>query len=272
MHIRFGYDIRFQIPIATPMHLLLHTYPGRYRFIQQEELKVDPQTQYEVFLDSFGNRCTRLLAPAGSVAFTCDGIVEVDGEPDEVDLDAREIPTLKLPHETLQFLHSSRYCEVDRLEDFAWKTFGHIPFGYRRVQAICNWVHEHIEFGYPHASKLKTSYDVFEDGRGVCRDFAHLAIAICRSLSIPARYATGYLGDIGVPASPDPMDFSAWFEAYLSNGWYTFDPRHNMPRIGRIVMAYGRDAADAALTTTFGPTTLEHFAVHTYEVAEAATF
>lgn len=266
MRIRIGYEIRFQVPAPTPMHLLLHTYPNRYPLPQGDELKVEPFTPYEIFIDQFGNRCTRLLAPEGTFALEGDGIVEVDGKPDLVDMDARELPTLELPHETLQFLHSSRYCEVDRLEDFAWKQFGQIPFGYRRVQAICDWVHNHIEFGYSHARNTMTAYDVFKERKGVCRDFAHLSIAICRSLSLPARYATGYLGDIGVPPSPDPMDFSAWFEVFLSSGWYTFDPRHNMPRIGRIVMAYGRDAADAALTTTFGPTVLEHFCVRTQEI------
>jgi transglutaminase-like putative cysteine protease len=248
------------------MHLLLHVYPGRYQMRELEDLKVDPCTPYEIFLDQFGNRCTRLLAPAGKFALVCDGVVEVDGLPDEVDPAAVEHDTLDLPHETLQFLHPSRYCDVDLLEDFAWKQFGHIPRGYGRVRAICDWVHNHIEFGYSHACKTKTAYDVFQEGKGVCRDFAHLGIAICRSLGLPARYTSGYLGDIGVPPSPDPMDFSAWYEVFLSNRWYTFDPRHNMPRIGRIVMAYGRDAADTALTTTFGPTVLEHFCVCTEEV------
>jgi len=200
------------------MHALLHVYPNRYHLIEEDVLKVEPETPYELFYDSFGNRCSRMLLPAGSVTLKADGLVEVDGLHDKIDLSARELPTLQLPYETLQFLHSSRYCEVDRLEDFAWKQFGQIPFGFGRVQAICEWVHNHIEFGYNHARVTKSAYDVFEERKGVCRDFAHLAIALCRCLSIPARYATGYLGDIGIPVSASPMDFSAWFEVYLSSG------------------------------------------------------
>ncbi len=195
-----------------------------------------------------------------------NAVVEVDGLPDAVNLNAVQHPIHELPINTLPFLFASRYCEVDRLANFAWATFGGGPTGYQRAQAVCNWVHQHIRFSYQMASPFKTASIVFDEGQGVCRDFAHLAITLCRCLGIPARYATGYLGDIGVPYNPAPMDFSAWFEVYLSGTWYTFDARHNEPRIGRIVMAYGRDATDAALTTTFGAATLQQFNVWTQQV------
>lgn len=234
--------------------------------IKAENLVLSPEIPFENFIDNYGNCCTRLLTPEGILTLSNDAVVEVDGNADRIDSTAIEQSLLEIPHETLQFLLPSRYCEVDKLEDFAWKQFAAVPRGYARVQAVCDFVHNHIEFGYPYANCSKSAFDAFNEKRGVCRDFAHLAITLCRCLGIPARYATGYLGDIGVPASP-PMDFSAWFEAYLSGQWFTFDARHNKPRIGRIVMAYGRDAADCALSTTFSPTTLEHFFVKTDELA-----
>jgi len=266
MQIRIGYEIKLHFPRSTPMLALLHTYPNRYHMVQEEKLTVEPFTPYELFIDGFGNCCTRLLAPAGLFVLKNKAVVEVEGDLDRIDLEAKECPVLELPYETLEFLYPSRYCEVDRLENFAWKQFGHIPSGYERVLAVCDWVYHHIEFGYGHARVTKTAYDVLEERKGVCRDFAHLAIALCRSLGMPARYATGYLGDIGVPKDINPMDFSAWIEVFLSNGWNTFDPRNNKRRIGRIVIAYGRDAADVAITTTFGSHRLEHFSVCTEEI------
>jgi len=266
MQIQIGYEITFNVPAPTPMHLLLHVYPNRYYLPQPEQLTVTPFTSYEMFYDTFGNRCTRMLAPAGQVTLTNSAVVQVDGLPDAVNFNAIQHPVLQLPYETLPFLIGSRYCEVDRLTDFAWQQFGNGPTGYARVQAVVDYVHNHIEFGYQYARNTKSAFDAHGERQGVCRDFAHTAITLCRCLGIPARYATGYLGDIGVPFSPAPMDFSAWFEVYLSNTWYTFDARHNMPRIGRIVMAYGRDAADTALTTSFGPTVLTKFHVVTKEL------
>lgn len=247
------------------MLLLLHTYPDRYVMPKPEQLNVDVQVPIDTFRDHFGNLCSRLIAPAGTITLTNDAIVEVDGKPDVHDENAREHDLTELPYETLQFLYPSRYCEVDRFEDFAWKQFSHAGKGYEKVKAICDFVHKHIEFGYQFAHPSKSAFDAFNEQKGVCRDFAHLAITLCRCVGIPARYATGYLGDIGVPARP-PMDFSAWFEVYLSGKWHTFDARHNKPRIGRIVMAYGRDAADCALSTTLSPTILEHFFVRTDEI------
>lgn len=266
MQIRIGYEIKLHFSRSTPMLALIHTYTNRYNIIQKEKLKLEPFAPHEFFIDNFGNCCTRLLASAGLFVLKNEAVVEVEGDLDRIDLEAKECPMLELPYETLQFMYPSRYCEVDRLNDFAWKQFGHIPSGYERVLAVCDWVYHHIEFGYDHARVTKTAYDVLEEPKGVCRDFAHLAIALCRSLGMPSRYATGYLGDIGVPQDINPMDFSAWIEVFLSNGWNTFDPRNNKRRIGRIVIAYGRDAADTAIITTFGSHTLEHFSVHTEEI------
>ncbi|NNM88534.1 MAG: transglutaminase family protein [Phycisphaerae bacterium] len=266
MLIQIGYDIRFTIPSPTPMLLLLHTCAGKYHFAQAENLVISPYTPAQFFLDHFGNFCTRLVAAPGTLMLTNEAIVEVNGQPDAVNLTAIQHPVQDLPLDTLPFLLASRYCEVDRLTDFAWQRFGTGPTGYGRVQAVCDFVHHHVAFGYIFANSGKSAFDTFNQRQGVCRDFAHLAITFCRCLGIPARYATGYLGDIGVPLNPDPMDFSAWYEAYLSGHWYTFDARHNHPRIGRVVMAYGRDAADTALTTTFGLTTLARFTVVTREL------
>jgi transglutaminase-like putative cysteine protease len=267
MRIKVGYNIRFAVPAPTPMQLLLNIYPGKYHLVQAESIRISPEVSRNTFSDTFGNTATRLLAPAGQLSLMNHAVVEVDGLADKIDWSATQVPVHMLPIDTLGFLTASRYCEVDKLTDFAWGTFGNGTTGALRVQAICDFVHRHIEFGYAYARPTKSAHDVFLERRGVCRDFAHLAISLCRCMGLPARYATGYLGDIGIPINPAPMDFSAWFEVYLSNGWVTFDARFNMPRIGRIVMAYGKDATDAALTTSFGPTILEHFAVTAEEMA-----
>ena len=224
---------------------------------------VVPITYYRV---GFGNTCGRIVAPAGRLRLSTAAILRDTGEPDAVAVDVPQQAIADLPDESLVFLLGSRYCETDRLSDTAWSMFGATLPGWRRVQAICDFVHDHIAFGYQHARATKTSMDVFGERLGVCRDFAHLAVTLCRCMSIPARYCTGYLGDIGVPLDDAPMDFSAWFEAYLGGRWYTFDARHNVPRIGRILLARGRDASDVALTTSFGPTTLTGFKVVADEI------
>ncbi|MDR3620309.1 MAG: transglutaminase family protein [Paludisphaera borealis] len=270
MYIRIGYDIVFDVPTPIPMLMLLRVHPSVEPSLQNPEaLVIEPEVGASDYIDSFGNRVRRILAPAGSLKLTNDAVVAVDGLPDPVHPDAREHPVAELPTEVIQFLLASRYCEVDRLGEAAWDLFGKTPRGWGRVQAVVDWVHGHIEFGYQHARSTKTAYDAFVEAKGVCRDFTHLAVTFCRCLNIPARYATGYLGDIGVPAVPDPMDFSAWFEVFLGGRWHTFDARHNTPRIGRIVMARGRDATDVALTTSFGPTSLQKFVVWTDEVTDA---
>jgi transglutaminase-like putative cysteine protease len=266
MQLQFGFRLKFEIPAPTPMLLLLSVYPNRMAFVRLEALSLQPAMPCEFFIDQYGNAARRLVAPAGLVEFFSDGVAEVSPSPDAVNWQAVQHPVNTLPIEMLRYLVASRYCESDKLGEFAWKTFGNGPTGYLRVAAVCQFVHQHITFGYAFARPTKTAYEAFVERQGVCRDFAHLAITLCRCLGIPARYATGYLGDIGVPADPAPMDFSAWFEVYLSEAWYTFDARHNLPRIGRVVMAYGRDAADTAMTTSFGPTVLKHFEVWTRAV------
>jgi transglutaminase-like putative cysteine protease len=271
MLIRVGYDILFEHPVPTPIIAMLYLHDSRVSSIRRGEyLLVDPQVRISTYTDSFGNRCGRLLAPAGRVRFWNDAVVEDSGQPDRQNPNAGQCEIHTLPDETLQFLIASRYCEVDQMVDLAWQLFGSTPKGWARVQAVCDFVHRHIRFDYLRARSTRTAYEAYQERVGVCRDFAHLAVTFCRCLNIPTRYCTGYLGDIGVPPVPYPMDFSAWFEAYLDGQWYTFDPRHNAPRIGRVLMAYGRDAADVALLTSFGPSRLERFTVWTDEVDEAA--
>jgi transglutaminase-like putative cysteine protease len=221
------------------------------------------------YFDTFGNRCTRFVAPAGRLQLTNSTLIHDSGEPDAVNWNARECAVGDLPNDVLIYLLNSRYCEVDRFANIAFELFGESAHGWARVQAVCGWVHGKVNFNYGHARPTKTALDVFTERTGVCRDFQHLAITFCRALNIPARYATGYLGDIGVPPG-GPMDFSAWFEVYLENRWWTFDARHDTPRIGRVLMAVGRDASDVAITTSFGQAELRHFTVVTDEVTEAA--
>jgi len=269
MLIRIGFDIAFNVPAPTAMMLMLSTHPSRARdIVRPEVLTVQPDVPIERFTDSFGNRCGRIVAPAGQLRLVSDGVMHDSGELDEFNPSAKQIPVEQLPPETLKFLLGSRYCEVDRLSEIAWNLFGGTPLGWPRVQAILDWVHSNVTFGYQYARSTKTAYDVFVERQGVCRDFTHLSITLLRCMNIPARYSTGYLGDIGVPVSPAPMDFSAWLEAYLDGRWYTFDARHNVRRIGRIVMARGRDAADVALTTSFGQTQLTKFTVWTDEIKQ----
>ena len=272
MLIRLGYDIRFEIPCAVPIVALLSVHPSREPdLLQPDCLQVEPIVNLERYIDSFGNHCTRFVVPQGNLRLHNSTLIEDSGQPDAQDFSAREVPVGDLPVEILRFLLPSRYCEVDLLTNIAAELFGNVPTGYGRVQAICDWVHQKVTFGYNYARSTKTALDVYTERLGVCRDFQHLAIAFCRALNIPARYTTGYLGDIGVPVAPVPMDFSAWFEAYLGGRWWTFDARHNKPRIGRVLMATGRDAADVAITTSFGNARLIQFTVVTDEVpAEAA--
>ena len=268
MHIRIGFDIVFDLPCPSPVLMLLRLHPSvEPSLVTPESLAVEPGVSVSEYLDVYGNRVGRIMAPAGKLRLTNDAVVRVDGLPDPVTPGAIQHPVSELPPEVIPFLLASRYCEVDRLGQVAWDRFGKSPTGWGRVQAICDWVHDHLTFDYMSARPTKSAHDAFVERRGVCRDFTHLAIAMCRCMNIPARYATGYLGDIGVVPSPDPMDFSAWFEAYLGGRWHTFDARHNTPRIGRVLMARGRDAVDVALTTSFGPSNLDRFLVWTDEVA-----
>jgi transglutaminase-like putative cysteine protease len=234
--------------------------------LEPDRLRIEPDVKQEQYTDGFGNICCRFTAPAGLIRLWNSTLIEDSGNPDAQDCSAREIPVADLPAETLRFLLSSRYCEVDLLSNTAAQLFGGLAPGWQRVQAICDWVHGNVTFGYEFASPTKTALDVYQDRRGVCRDFQHLAITFCRSLNIPARYATGYLGDICVPPTDAVMDFSAWFEVYLEGRWWAFDARNNQPRVGRVLMATGRDATDVAITTSFGNARLVHFEVTTDEV------
>ena len=271
MLIKIGFDIEFELPGPTPMVLMLYVHPSRQADLRGEEIiRVEPEVALHDFTDLFGNRCARLLAPKGNIRFSLEATIEDNGEPDPVCPDAIQHSVEDLPDDVLPFLLTSRYCEVDKLSDIAWQLFGQTPPGWARAQAICDWVHNHITFGYHFADSTKSAFDCYNDGRGVCRDFSHLAITFFRCMNIPARYATGYMGDIGVPVVL-PMDFSGWFEAYLGGRWYTFDARHNKPRIGRIVMARGRDAADVALTTNFGRAILKKFFIISDELSDNPT-
>lgn len=267
MHIRFGFDIAYEFPAATPVVLLLHLRPELIsRLRTPEQLGIVPHVPCEDFSDAFGNHGTRLVAPVGLLELTCDALIDDSGQPAPVVADACEHPVSELPAEVLPFLLPSRYCDVDLLGSLDWSMFRHVAPGWQRVQSVCNWVHGHMHFDYLQARATRTAHQAFQERTGVCRDFTHLAITLCRCLNIPARYATGYLGDIGVPSDPDPMDFSAWMEVFLGRQWHTFDPRHNARRVGHLVMARGRDAANVALTTSFGPHTLRRFIVKTEEV------
>jgi transglutaminase-like putative cysteine protease len=270
MLIRLGYEMVYDCPQPTPMLLTLNVHYTRISdMVVPDHLVTSPSIPIRAYRDGFGNWCNRIVAPAGRTRLAANGIVKDTGEPDRVVVQAQQHAVEDLPDEAFVFLLGSRYCETDRLSEIAWSLFGKSPLGWARVQAICDYVHQHISFGYEHARATRTAWEAYCDRTGVCRDYAHLAVAFCRCMNIPARYCTGYLGDIGVPVSDAPMDFSAWFEAYLGGAWYTFDARHNIPRIGRVLIARGRDAADVAISTTFGPNTLSSFTVWTEEVAAA---
>ena len=265
MLIRLAYDIQFDLPADVAMVALLHVHPSRiHDLLEPDELRTEPKLDLTNYQDTFGNHCARFVAPRGHLRLSGSSLIQDSGLPDPVNPLARQVPVAELPNEMLRFLLSSRYCEVDLFTNIAFNLFGQTEPGWPRVQAICDWVHNHVAFDYQQARPTKTAMDVYNEPTGVCRDFQHLAITMCRALNIPARYATGYLGDIGVPVVL-PMDFSAWFEVWLDGSWWAFDARNNMPRISRILMATGRDAADVALTTSFGQADLRYFYVVTEE-------
>ncbi len=271
MRIRAGFRLSHSCPAPTPMLLMLNVHPSREAdLVTRDELRFDQMVRPVSYVDSFGNRCTRIVAPAGRMSVSTEFEIEDTGAPDTLAPEAEQHDVADLPPETLMYLLASRYCESDQLAPFAWASFSHVPAGWARVQAICDFVHAHLTFDYQRASPMRTAQGAYLDRTGVCRDFAHLAITLCRAMNIPARYCTGYLGDIGIPPVPYPMDFSAWFDVYLGGAWHTFDARHNTPRIGRILMARGRDATDVALSTSFGATLLTEFQVFTDEMQTEA--
>ena len=268
MQIRVGYEIVYDCPQPTPMILTLSIHYTRASdVIVPDYLLTSPSIPITAYRDAFGNWCSRIVAPKGEIRLSADAVVNDTGEPDVVAASSQQHAVQDLPEETLVFLLGSRYCETDLLSEVAWNLFGKSPTGWGRVQAICDFVHQHIAFGYEHARATKTAWEAFNERTGVCRDYTHLAIAFCRSMNIPARYCTGYLGEIGMPPPYGPMDFAAWFEVYLGGQWHIFDARNNMPRIGRVLIARGRDAADVPISNTFGPNTLKSFKVWTDEVS-----
>jgi len=270
MRIRIGHELIFEIPRPTPMLLMLYVHPDTVPALRQPEaIQTEPVGDVESFVDWFGNRAARIVAPPGTLRLRYDNVVEDSGRP-EPTIEGQPLrPVPELPPESWRYLLASRYCEVDRMSAIAWDLFGQTPETWERVQAVVDWVHRNVTFGYQFSRPTKTAFDVFTERQGVCRDFQHLTITFLRALNIPARYATGYLGDIGVPKDPNPMDFSAWLEVYLGDRWHTIDARHNEPRIGRVLMGRGRDAVDVALTTSFGSTTLTGFTVHCEPQPEA---
>jgi transglutaminase-like putative cysteine protease len=267
MLIKIGYELEFNVPAPTTILTMLYTQPEVAHVLQfPEHVEVDPRVPIHDFIDTFGNRVGRLVAPAGTLRLFYDNVAVDSGEL-EPSIEGTELHALEdLPDDVLRFLVPSRYCESDKIAEMAWKEFGQTRPDWSRVKTIVDWAHNRIKFGYQWASPMKSAMEACHEGQGVCRDYMHLAITMLRAMNVPARYATGYLGDIGVPANPAPMDFSAYLEVYLSGRWWAMDARHNVQRIGRIKQAHGRDAADVPLTTSFGPTTLAKFLVWTYQV------
>lgn len=271
MRMRLGCRLSFDLPAPTPMILLLNVHYSRASDLERPDLLVtDPAVTIEAYRDGFGNWCNRLMAPAGILTLSTEGIIRDAGLSDPVDQSARQHPVEHLPSEVLGFLLPSRYCESDVLSDFAWQTFNLAPQGWQRVQAVCDFVHHHVRFGYEHSRPTRTAVETLNEGIGVCRDFTHLAIALCRSLNIPARYCTGYISDIGQPPPYAPMDFAAWMEVYLNDRWWVFDPRNNDIRFGRVLIARGRDAADVPLAHSFGRHQLKGFEVWIDEIGDTS--
>jgi transglutaminase-like putative cysteine protease len=263
---RIGCRLRFELTQPTPLTAMLNVHYSRFGDLERADyLVTGPSVPLESYRDGFGNWCTRMMAPAGEFTLSTDGIFRDTGLPDPVAPDATQQAVQDLPFETMVYLLGSRYCDTDLLSDEAWRLFETTPPGWARVQAICDFVQSGVSFDYMQASSTRTASQTLAGGQGVCRDFAHLAIAFCRCMNIPARYCTGYLSDIGEPEPYPPSDFAAWMEVYLGGSWWVFDPRNNTPRMGRILIARGRDAADVPLTQTFGPSTLTQFDVWTRE-------
>ena len=271
MQFKVGYELVYWFIQPTPIILVVNIHDSRASdIIVTDRMAVEPSIRVYGYRDVFGNQCHRMLAPAGRLILTADAVVNDSGLPDLPLPASLQDSVEDLPDETLQFLLGSRYCDTDLLSEMAWQLFGGTLPGYARVQAICDYVHNHIRFNYQNARSTRSAADAFREGTGVCRDYAHLAIAFCRCMNIPARYCTGYLSDLGTPLPYPPGDFAAWFEAWIGGHWHMFDPRNNEPRVGRILMARGRDASDVAIATTFGPNTLESFRVWTDEIVAPA--
>ncbi|MBI5518329.1 MAG: transglutaminase family protein [Deltaproteobacteria bacterium] len=270
MKIQAGFELLYECPQPTPMIVMLNIHYSRAsELLVPDRISTSPAVPMTAYRDGFGNWCTRLVAPAGEFRLAASAVLHDDGQPDAVDTSAHQHRVEDLPEESIVFLLGSRYCETDRLSDVAWSLFDGSPPGWGRVQAICDFVHSHLTFAYESARNTRTAWEAYHERVGVCRDFAHLAVAFCRCMNIPARYCTGYLGDMGLPAQRGPMDFAAWFEAYLGGRWWTFDARNNARRLGRVLIARGRDAADVPISNTFGPNVLKRFVVQCDEIVGA---
>ena len=268
MQLRTGFELIYHFPQPTPVILVVNIHDSRTSdIVVPDRIMTEPSIPITAYRDAFGNQCNRVVAPAGRIRLSADCVIRDNGRPDEVTFGAGQDLVEDLPQEVLVFLLGSRYCETDRLSEIAWQLFSPVAPGYARVQAICDYVHNHIAFNYQNARATRSALEVLNERTGVCRDYAHLAIAFCRCMNIPARYCTGYLSDVGTLPPYAVGDFAAWFEAWIGGKWHTFDPRNNVPRVGRVLMARGRDACDVAITTTFGPNTLECFRVWTDEVS-----
>ncbi|MEX2583285.1 MAG: transglutaminase family protein [Gemmatimonadota bacterium] len=254
MQIHVGFEFLLESGTPTPVVSVVRPREDLSR-IGEERYAVTPDVPIHRYCDIFGNQVWRWTAPAGSMRIAYHALAEVSGVPDPRLVELPGTPVEQLPDELLQYTLPSRYCPSDRVLDDAWGLFGAAPEGWARVQAVCDWVHANVAYGGQSGSST-TGYDTYAERAGVCRDFAHVAVMFCRALNIPARYICGYLPDIGVPPDGKPMDFHAWFEAYVGGGWRTFDARHNVPRIGRVVIARGRDAVDTAFLTTYGDSRL----------------
>ena len=265
--ISIGCHFVFAVPTDTHAVVLVEPHVDEEARVIAPHFSVEPGVATSSYLDRFANRCRRMTLPKGEVHLLYSATVKDDGRADIIDVRAPELAPGELPDEALQYLLPSRYCQSDEVAPFAFEQFGAIEPGWTRVQAISNWVHERIGFDYGAASPMTTAVDVLRDGHGVCRDFTHLGLALCRALNIPSRYVFGYLPDIEVPDPGTPMDFCAWMEVWLGDRWYTFDPRNDQHRIGRTVIGRGRDAADVAMVTTFGNVELVSMTVVAEEVA-----
>ena len=267
LRIHIGCEMTYDLPAPTPMIVILNVHYSLAALLERpDHLITDPPVPIQSYRDGFGNWCCRLVAPAGRFTLGTDSVIADDGQPDEADWNAMQHPVEDLPAETLEYLLPSRYCETDVLSDEAWRLFGDGPTGWGRVQAICDYVHNRVRFDYMQSRPTRTAAEAHFECVGVCRDFTHLAVALCRCMNIPTRYCTGYITDIGVPPPWTDMDFCAWMECYLGGRWWAFDPRNNSPRVGRILIANGRDAADVPLTHTFGPNMLSGFKVWCEEI------
>ena len=261
MHIRVGCEFRYEAKWPTPTVMQVQPYPTGTHKLLREEWKTTPDLSMHAYNDIYDNLCQRLVLVAGENILRYDALVEVVGEYDEINLNAKQMAVEDLPDDVLLYTLPSRFCLSDILSDTAWQLFGQTEPGWGRVQTICDWVHNNISFQYGASTAITTALDVYEQRTGVCRDFTQLAATFCRALNIPTRYVFGYIPDIGVPPPNEPMDFCAWMEVYLGGRWWTFDPRNNIPRIGRVLIGRGRDALDVAMVTTYGGPLLQQMTV-----------